>query len=137
MMSPLVLPLIFTALLLMTKGTIIGLCRFYFAGTKKMPYKVLTPGTPQGPTWYASLNRAYINGIESFAVFAPIVLLMSMPGGTPASEMAVSLSWIYFYARVLYSVVYTFTGYHVGISFIWLAAFVPNLLLWLMYWMGR
>lgn len=134
--SPLVVCMIYSALLILLKGLAIGLSRFWFVGTKQMSYQTLTPGAPQGPRWYASLNRAYINSVESFALFAPAVLLLVLGGGaTP--ELALTLGWVYLIARVLYDIVYIGTGYSIFVSFIWVAAFASTTVLWLLALFGR
>ncbi len=129
--AEIVQPFALFALLLIAKATIIGLSRFFFAGTGKIPYGQLTPGIPQGPRWYASLNRAYINGIEAFALLAPAVLL-HLTYKTPPSPSVASLLWVFLMARMLYTLVYLSMGYKVWCSIIWLVGFGATLVTWMM-----
>jgi uncharacterized MAPEG superfamily protein len=123
-------PLVFSALLLIVQGTIIGLSRFYFVGTKKYSYATLTPGVNQGPKWYSSLNRIYVNAVESIAVFAPAVILCLIFGKN--LEILQTVTWAYFLGRVAYSVVYLAGGYTIFCSFAWLIGFFATLAGWLL-----
>lgn len=122
-------PLVFAALLVIIQGTIIGLSRFYFVGTGKFSYKTLTPGVTQGPNWYASLNRVYVNSIESIALFAPAVILCLI--GAKNLELLKTLCWIYFAGRVAYCAIYVGGGYSIWCSFAWLVGFLSTLVAWL------
>lgn len=123
-------PLIFAALLIIVQGTIIGLSRFYFVGTKKFSYSTLTPGQTQGPRWYSSLNRVYVNAIESIAVFAPAVILCLIAGKN--LELLKTLTWVYLGGRVAYAAIYIGGGYTILCSFAWLVGFVATLVSWLL-----
>ncbi|MDZ4085045.1 MAG: MAPEG family protein [Bdellovibrionales bacterium] len=123
-------PLVFSALLIIVQGTIIGLSRFYFVGTKKFSYTTLTPGVTQGPKWYASLNRIYVNAIESIAVFAPAVILCLIAGKN--LEMLQTVTWVYLVGRLAYTVVYLAGGYTILCSFAWLIGFFATLAGWLL-----
>lgn len=123
-------PLVYSALLLIVFGTVIGLSRFYFVGTKKFSYATLTPGAPQGPRWYSSLNRVYINGIEALALFAPAVLIHFFAHSN--IELLRNIMWVYFFGRLAYSVVYILGGYTIVCSFCWLVGFVATLFGWLL-----
>jgi uncharacterized MAPEG superfamily protein len=129
MSAAFMLPLAISALLLIVMGTVIGLSRFYFVGTNKFTYKTLQPGLGHGPRWYASLNRAYINGIESFALTAPGVLLHHMLN-SPHLAMVTNLVWLYLIGRVLYNLVYISKGYHFFVSVCWLIAFAGTIGAW-------
>ena len=123
-------PLTLAALLVIAFGTVIGLSRFYFVGTKKFSYGTLTPGAPQGPRWYASLNRVYINSIEALALFAPMVII-HLHFGTHL-DVVKSLAWAYLIGRALYSAIYLGRGYSIFCSFAWLVGFVATLVGWLL-----
>lgn len=129
MSTSFLLPLALSAFILIVAGTVIGLCRFFFVGTKKFSYKTLMPGQVQGPGWYASLNRAYINGIESFAVTAPGVLLHVLLN-SPHMAMVTNLVWLYLLGRVLYNLVYISMGYHILVSVCWLVGFAGTIGIW-------
>lgn len=124
------LPLTLSALLLIVSGTVIGLSRFYFVGTKKFSYKTLTPGHSQGPGWYANLNRAYINGIESFAVTAPAMLLHAALNSAHL-QLIGTLAWLYLVGRLLYNFIYLSMGYHLFVSFAWLVGFAATIGVWI------
>lgn len=122
-------PFVYSALLVLVYGTIIGLSRFYFVGTKQQSYKTLTPGAPQGPTWYASLNRVYINSIEALALFTPAFILLLMQN--THLEMLKTLTWVFLFGRILYALVYIGGGYTIVCSVFWLVGFVATLASWL------
>lgn len=123
-------PLIFYVLLTMVIGTCIGLARFYFVGTKKFSYATLTPGEPQGPRWYSSLNRIFINSLEALTLFAPMIILQMQKGSH--LETVSTLAWVFLIGRVLYTLVYLGKGYTILCSLTWLIGFVATLVGWLL-----
>lgn len=122
-------PMVLSALLILVLGTVIGLTRFYFVGTKKYSYSTLTPGAPQGPAWYSSINRVYINAIESFAVAVPAFILHLLVG-SQFMDILGTIAWVYFLGRLVYALVYVLGGYKIWCSFVWLVSFGATLVMW-------
>lgn len=62
------------------------------------------PSFPADPAWAERARRAHANAVENLAVFAPLVIILTMIGaGTPATILA---SKTYFGARLVHYVVY-------------------------------
>jgi uncharacterized MAPEG superfamily protein len=62
------------------------------------------PKYPADPVWAERARRAHANAVENLAVFAPLVIILTMIGaGTPATILA---SKTYFGARLVHYVVY-------------------------------
>lgn len=73
---------------------------------KPSDYKV-APTSPL-PDWVNRANRAHINAVENFAIFAAIVLIAHALGvSTPVTRIAAT---VYFYARAAHAVVHI-TGF--------------------------
>ena len=66
----------------------------------------------------STINRAYINAIESFALFAPAMILNGL--GTSHPAWVATLGWVYVGARLLYTLTYAALGYTIVQSLIWL-----------------
>ena len=60
---------------------------------------------PQSP-WAQRLMKAHANGVENLIVFAPLVLLAQVTGVT--SAVVGTAAMVYFWARVVHAVAYTF-----------------------------
>ena len=60
---------------------------------------------PQSP-WAQRLMKAHANGVENLVVFAPLVLLAQVTGVT--SAVVGTAAMVYFWARVIHAVAYTF-----------------------------
>ena len=60
---------------------------------------------PQSP-WAQRLMKAHANGVENLIVFAPLVLLAQVTGVT--STVVGTAAMVYFWARVVHAVAYTF-----------------------------
>jgi uncharacterized MAPEG superfamily protein len=60
---------------------------------------------PQSP-WARRLMKAHANAVENLIVFAPLVLLAQVAGVT--STIVGSAAMVYFWARVVHAVAYTF-----------------------------
>ncbi|MGK2898445.1 MAG: MAPEG family protein [Burkholderiaceae bacterium] len=60
---------------------------------------------PQSP-WAQRLMKAHANAVENLAIFAPLVLLAQVTGVTAA--VVGTSAMVYFWARVVHAVAYTF-----------------------------
>jgi uncharacterized MAPEG superfamily protein len=60
---------------------------------------------PQSP-WAQRLMKAHANAVENLVVFAPLVLLAQVTGVT--SAIVGTAAMVYFWARVVHAVAYTF-----------------------------
>jgi uncharacterized MAPEG superfamily protein len=69
---------------------------------KPSDYKV-APTSPL-PDWVNRANRAQINAVENFAIFAPVVLIAHAVG-VSTSITAISAA-VYFYARAAHAVIH-------------------------------
>lgn len=67
-------------------------------------------GYPENPKphspWAQRLMKAHANGVENLVVFAPLVLLAQVAGIT--SAIVGTAAMVYFWARVVHAVAYTF-----------------------------
>jgi uncharacterized MAPEG superfamily protein len=91
-----------------------------------------TPGPAFG-TVGARLDRALGNFVESFALFAALVLMANAMGKhSPMSALGAQL---YFFGRLLYVPVYAF-GIPVLRTVVWVASYVGVILVLLSVWPG-
>lgn len=60
---------------------------------------------PQSP-WAQRLMKAHANAVENLIVFAPLVLLVQVTGITSAAVGTAAM--VYFWARVVHALAYTF-----------------------------
>jgi uncharacterized MAPEG superfamily protein len=69
---------------------------------KPSDYKV-APTSPL-PAWVNRANRAQVNAVENFAIFAPVVLIAHAAG--VSTSITVASAAVYFYARAAHAVIH-------------------------------
>ena len=68
---------------------------------------VIAPTSPL-PPWVNRANRAQVNAVENFAIFAPVVLIAHV--ANVSTSVTVACAAVYFYARAAHAVVHI-TGF--------------------------
>lgn len=56
------------------------------------------------PDWVNRANRAHMNAVESFALFAAVVLIASVAG--VSTPILVTAAWVFFWARAAHVVIH-------------------------------